>query len=50
MYIVEFFTGAGWSRLTASGSEASAIQAADRYANRYDSVRVTHNGMVVYCA
>lgn len=51
MYIVQFFTGASWSRLTASNSETAAIQAADRYASRYDSVRVVdEDGMVVYFA
>jgi hypothetical protein len=50
MYIVQFFNGSGWSQLTASSNEASAIQAADRYASRYDSVRVMCEGMVVYCA
>jgi hypothetical protein len=50
MFIVEYFNGSNWSRLTASGSEAGAIQAADRYSSRYDAVRVTHGGMVVYCA
>jgi len=51
MYVVQFMNGSGWSRLTASGNMASACRMADRYAERYDAVRVVdEDGMVVYCA
>lgn len=50
MYIVEYCNGSNWSRLTASGNMASAIRMAEQYSERYDAVRVTLNGSVVYCA